>query len=118
MAVHTYEVLFLLDPNKSSADWDGSLRHCNGIIEKAGGEIIDSRPWGEPKLAYPIGKFRKGTYLLAYFRSDPNAIAEMERQCRLSELIIRHLFLKLHPHVAEGILAHLSGAEVEPAAVE
>ncbi len=53
MAVNTYEILFLLDPNKFSADPDGGLKQVNGIVEHYGGQIVFTRPWGEPKLAYP-----------------------------------------------------------------
>lgn len=114
MAVHTYEVLFLLDPNKASADWDGVVAQMNGIIEKAGGEIIDTRPWGEPKLAYPIGKFRKGTYLLTYFKTEASSIEPMEQELHLNDVVIRWMILKLHPHIAEGIIAHLHGIVEEP----
>lgn len=117
MAVHTYEVLFLLDPNKASADWDNVVAQANGAIEKAGGELIDTRPWGEPKLAYPIGKFRKGTYLLTYFKSEAKNIEAMESDFRLNDTILRQMILKIHPHIAEGIIAHLHGTVEEPQAV-
>jgi small subunit ribosomal protein S6 len=109
VAVNTYECLFLLDPNKASADWEAVMASANGIIEKHGGEIVDSRPWGEPKLAYPIKKFKKGNYLLTYFNSESTKIPEMEKDCRLNEAILRHMILKLHPQIAEDILAHLRG---------
>ncbi|MFO0945895.1 MAG: 30S ribosomal protein S6 [Planctomycetota bacterium] len=109
MAVHVYECLFLLDPNKASADLDGIIHQLNGTITKAGGEIVDTRLWGEPKLAYPIEKFRKGTYVLCYFKSEAKNIVEMEAQFRLNDNILRQMVLKLHPHIAEGILAHLQG---------
>lgn len=118
MAVHTYEILFLFDPNKASADWDGVTGQATGVIERHGGEIAFARHWGEPKLAYPIRKFRKGSYFLVYFRSDPKNILAMEADFRLMEPLLRHLIVKLEPQIAEGILAHLQGegqAEPEPA---
>lgn len=115
MAVHVYECLFLLDPNKASADLDGIIQQLNGMITKAGGEIVDTRLWGEPKLAYPIDKFRKGTYVLSYFKSEAKNIVDMESQFRLNENILRQMVLKLHPHIAEGTLAHLQGGEQEVA---
>ena len=54
MAANTYECLFLLDPNKASADWHGVMNRVNGIIERHGGRILVSRPWSEHKLAFPI----------------------------------------------------------------
>lgn len=116
MAVNTYECLFLLDPNKASSDWEGVMGRVNGIVERNGGEILATRPWGEPKLCYVIKKFRKGSYLLTYFKSEPAAIAAMEREARLDDVILRHMVLKLHPHIAKEILAHFQDAQPEAAA--
>lgn len=112
MAAHTYECLFLLDPNKASADPDGVAAQVNGIIERYGGEIIVSRPWGESKLAYPIAEFRKGIYHLTYFKADSTKVPSMEHDFRLCEPLLRHLLLKLHSRIAEEILAHLQGGEI------
>lgn len=115
MAVHTYECLFLLDPNKASSDFNGVAAQLTGIIERHGGEIISVRPWGEPKLAYPIKKFRKGSYLLTYFKAPASGLAGMEHDFALNEAILRHLPLKLHPLIAEQVFAHLNA---EPEVVE
>lgn len=109
MAVNTYECLFLLDPNKASADWEAVMNGANGIIERHGGEIVDSRPWAEPKLAYPIKKFKKGNYLLTYFTVESTKVPDIEQDCRLNDAILRHMILRLHPQIAEEILAHLRG---------
>lgn len=111
MAVNTYECFFLLDPNKASADWEGTMRQANAIIERHGGEVLVTRPWGEQKLSYNIGNFRKGTYLLTYFRSDPKNVPEIEQDCRLNELILRQMMLKLPAQIADEILAHFNGEE-------
>lgn len=108
MAVNTYECLFLLDPNKASADWEAAVQHVVQMIVRHGGEIIDCRPWGEPKLAYPIKKFRKASYVLAYFRSAPAGILPLEAECRLDDMVLRQMVLKLHPQIAEEIVAHLA----------
>lgn len=108
MAVNTYEILFLLDPNKFSSDPDGTTKVVNGLIEHYGGEILYSRPWGEPKLAYPIKNFKKGSYLLTYFKGDSKGIPQLEHDCRLNELILRHLVIRLHPKIADQVVEHLN----------
>ena len=113
MAVHTYECLFLLDPNKASANWDGVQAEVNGVIEQHGGELVDSRPWGEPKLCYPIKKFRKGSYLLTYFKAESTKVPLMEKEYKLHDVVLRQMLVKLEPQIAEPILAHLSGEMVD-----
>ena len=101
MSVNIYETLFLVNPNQASANWDAVKQQANGIIEKHGGEILITYLWGETKLAYMIEKFRKGTYLLTYFRADSQKIKDMEHDFRLADSIIRNMTLKLHPKIAE-----------------
>ncbi|MBY0586937.1 30S ribosomal protein S6 [bacterium] len=113
MAVNTYEILFLLDPNKFSADPDGGLRQVNGIVEQYGGEIVFTRPWGEPKLAYPVKNFKKGAYVLTYFKADSLAIPKIEHDCRINEMILRHLVIRLHAKIADQVIQHVSGPPVE-----
>lgn len=122
MAVQTYEILFLVDPNKYSSDPDGVHKLVNGIVEHYGGQIAYTRPWGETKLAYPIKNFKKGSYILTYFKSEGKAIPQIEHDCELSDVVLRHLVLKLHPKIAEQVLAHLLGGgelpRTEPEPVE
>jgi len=114
VAVHTYECLFLLDPNKWSADMEGVANQANGVLTRHGAEVLLTRPWGEHKLAYPISNFRKGVYLLTYFRAEAEALAAIEADVRLSEYILRKMIIKLHPHVAEDILAHYTNEQEQP----
>lgn len=116
MAVNTYEILFLVDPNKYSSDPDGVQKVVNGIVEHYGGQIAYTRLWGETKLAYPIKNFKKGCYVLTYFKCEPAQIPQIEHDCRLSEVVLRHMVLKLHPKIAEQVLAHLLGGGELPRA--
>ncbi len=113
MAVNTYEILFLLDPNKFSADPDGGLKQVNGIVEHYGGQIVFTRPWGEPKLAYPVKNFKKGAYVLTYFKADSLAIPKIEHDCRINEIILRHLVIRLHAKIADQVIQHVSGPPVD-----
>ncbi len=114
MAAQTYEGLFLLDPNKASADWEGAAAQVNGVIERFGGQILHTRPWGDFKLAYPIRKFKKGVYLLSYFTIDSTQLHEVEREYRISEIVLRRMIIKLHTKVATEMLAHYTADHHEP----
>jgi small subunit ribosomal protein S6 len=108
-------MLFLLDPNKFSSDPDAVIQNVNGILTNQGAEIKFTRPWNESKLAFPIKNFKKGTYLLTYFTCDSRAIPTIEHDCKLNEIVLRHLVIKLDPKIAEQVLMHLSGNGEPPA---
>ena len=106
MAVNVYEGMFILDTNRYGRDPAAVSGQIPQMIEKAGGEILVSRLWEERRLAYPIRGHRKGTYWLTYFRLDAGELAGLQRQCRLSDSILRELFLKVDPRIVDALVEH------------
>ena len=104
MPVNTYEAMFLLDSTKAAASWDDAVRHVHDILIKHNAEIVASRQWDERRLAYSVDGHKKGTYLLTFFRSDGTQLKEISADCRLSDLILRELVLKVHPKLADHLL--------------
>ena len=104
MPVNTYEGMFLLDSAKAAASWDDAVRHVHDILTKHKAEIVASRQWDERRLAYPVEGQKKGTYLLTFFRADASELKEISADCRLSDLILRDLVLKVHPKLADHLV--------------
>jgi small subunit ribosomal protein S6 len=100
----TYEGMFLLDSAKVAASWDDAVRHVHDILAKHNAEIVASRQWDERRLAYPVEGHKKGTYLLTYFKTDGSELKEISADCRLSELILRELILKVHPKLVDPLV--------------
>lgn len=106
MSVNVYEGMFILDSNRYSRDQTGVSGQLPEMIEKLGGEMLASRLWEERRLAYPIDGHRKGTYWLTYFKLDSGQLPQLNRQCQLSESIVRSLFLKVDPRIVEVLVSH------------
>jgi small subunit ribosomal protein S6 len=114
MPVSTYEGMFLLDSTKVAVNWDDAVQHVHDILRKHNAEIVSldnqgteiqaSRQWDERRLAYPVEGQKKGTYLLTYFRAEGANIKEIEADCRLSDLILRDLILKVHPKLVDHLV--------------
>ncbi len=104
MAVQTYETLFLLDSGKVSTDADAVRQSLHTTLERYGGEIVISRPWDDRKLAYPIEGQKKGAYQIVYYRIDSQKQADLERDFKLNEALLRHMTIKLDPKWAEPVL--------------
>ena len=73
--------------------------------------MLVSRLWEERRLAYPIKGHRKGTYWLTYFRVDSSRLTELNRECILSESILRSLVLKVDPRIVDALVAHAQSAQ-------
>lgn len=88
-----YEAMFLVDSAQAASDWDGTMGAIETVLKRADAEVVVLRKWSERRLAYDIGKVSRGTYLLCYFRAEPLRIIALEKDVRLSEMIMRMLIL-------------------------
>jgi small subunit ribosomal protein S6 len=104
LPVNTYEGMFLLDSAKAAQSWDDAVRHVHDILAKHNAEIVASRQWDERRLAYSVEGHKKGTYLLTYFKTEGAELKEISADCRLSELILRELILKVHPKLIDHLV--------------
>lgn len=107
-----YEALFLVSQTALSTDSAGVTAHVQEMLDRAEAETLTLHKWDERKLAYPIDGQKRGTFLIAYFNARPTQIANIERDCNLSEQVMRVMFIRAdHMGEAELKLA-LEGAQV------
>jgi small subunit ribosomal protein S6 len=57
------------------------------------GEITQENHWGIRRLAYEIEHENKGNYMFLKFKSNGEAIAELDKQFRLDDQVLRHLIV-------------------------
>jgi len=93
MTLKRYEGMFLVEPVKASTNWDEVTKHIEEVITKHGGKVIQSIKWAERKLAYPIKKQKRGTYVLVDFEAPPASIDKIKADSVLSEIILRALIV-------------------------
>ncbi len=48
-------------------------------------------PWGRRRLAYPINDQTEGFYTLFRYQAEPGVAAEIDRELRLNENVLRFL---------------------------
>jgi small subunit ribosomal protein S6 len=90
-----YEHVFLARQDVSSQQVDTLVDQFRLIIEQAGGKITKVEPWGLKSLTYRIRKNRKAHFTLMNVDAPPGALAEVERQERLNEDVIRFLTVRV-----------------------
>jgi len=114
LAENVYEGMFMLDANRYGRDPESVSGQIPKMIEKAGGRLLVSRLWEERRLAYPIRGHRKAAYWLTYFRLEGRELAGLERKCRLSDSVLRVLFLKVDPRIVDTLVEHAQGGATGP----
>jgi small subunit ribosomal protein S6 len=63
----------------------------NGWIVDAGGSVDKVDVWGRRRMTYVIRKQREGQYVLLNVTMPPAAIADLERNIRFQESILRSM---------------------------
>lgn len=99
-----YEAMVLIS-QAAAADLGAAVEHITEIFKKADAELIAMRKWDERRLAFEIEKQKRGTYLLAYFSSDPVKVAAIERLFNLSETVLRFMIVKADHLTRDEMLA-------------
>ncbi len=103
--INLYEGLFLLNQQSASSDFAGTVEFVREVFRRAEAEVLVLRKWEERKLAYEInGQKLRSIYLLAYFKARGTQIANIERDCNLSEQVLRNLIIRAD-HVGDAELA-------------
>jgi small subunit ribosomal protein S6 len=95
-----YEHVFLARQDISAQQVEALLQSFRGLLEERGGQVAKTEYWGLKSLTYRIKKNRKAHYALMNIDAPHEAVAEMERQMRLSTDIIRFLTVKVDEHEA------------------
>lgn len=61
---------------------------------KENGKLEDFQNLGKKKLAYEIKKNKEGLYMQIYFESEASFIAELERQYRIDDNIMKFIVVR------------------------
>jgi len=96
-----YEHVFLARQDLSAQQVEELTAQYKGVIEQMGGKIAKSEYWGVKSLTYRMRKNRKAHFTLMNVDAPAAAIAEVERQQRINEDILRQLTIRVEEHEAE-----------------
>lgn len=96
VALKKYELLLILDPARTEDQNTETLDKVDEVIKKYGGTPERRQVIGKRRLAFTINKRRDGYYVCVYFDapSDILLFNEVDRHCKYSEEILRHLLTK------------------------
>lgn len=93
-----YEHVYLARQDVSAQQVEELTAQYKGIIEQAGGTVAKTEYWGVKTLSYRMKKNRKAHFTLLNISAPPAAIAEVERQMRLSEDVLRFMTIRVEEH--------------------
>ena len=105
-----YEHVFLARQDSSTQQVEELTTQMTGIVEQAGGKVTKTENWGVRSLTYRMNKNRKAHFVLLNIDAPSAAVAEIERQERISEDVIRYLTVRVE-ELEEGPSAMMRKAD-------
>lgn len=106
-----YEAMFLFD-TAAMRDWAAIETEVRRLCDRIGAQLLVCVKFDERKLAFEIRHRKRGTYVLAYIDAPSERIGDLERDVRLSEVIMRALVLRVET-LTEERLAQLRAHPVD-----
>lgn len=86
-----YECVFIARQDVTASQVENMATHFTSVIKEDAGQVGKIEFCGLRTLAYPIKKNKKGHYVLMNVTAEPKTVAEVERQMKLSEDILRYM---------------------------
>lgn len=91
--MNKYESVIILQPGLDDQEVKALIKKFSDIIEKAG-KVESIEEMGKKKLAYEIKKHKEGFYVLYNFDAEPDSIAELERNYKITDDVIKFIVVK------------------------
>lgn len=91
--IRTYELMYVIDSSLPEENIKTVIEKINNTIKK-NGELLEQQNLGDRKLAYPIKKKQRGTYILNVIKGENNTITETERTLKITDGVLRYLTIR------------------------
>ncbi len=92
-----YELLYIIASKFTDAEVEALMDKVSAMIAKHSATILRNENIGKLRLAFPIKGQRNGSYILVHFDVEPTETAELDRELRLSDDILRHMLIERTP---------------------
>ncbi|HEY8596232.1 MAG TPA: 30S ribosomal protein S6 [Devosiaceae bacterium] len=90
-----YEHIYLARQDVSAQQVEDLTKTYTELLSANGGKVTKTEYWGLKSLSYRVRKNRKAHYCLLNIDAPPAAVAEMERQMRINEDVLRFLTVRV-----------------------
>jgi small subunit ribosomal protein S6 len=120
--VREYETIYIL---RGDVDPDGADRvstRVSDVVTREQGKLVKVESWGRRRLAYEIGKQRRGVYMFLRYLGGGAVVNELERNLRMFDSVIRYQTVLVRDDIVAEEVAidpeEVKFARLEPAAAE
>lgn len=95
MADRQYELIYILPPETSEQQAGELHEQVAQVVARLNGQIERTENWGRRKLAYEIGHFKEGVYVLEVINGTGELMKELDRRLKVIDQVVRHLIVRV-----------------------
>lgn len=92
--MRNYEAMYILRPTLEQEAVKELVEKFQNVVTKNGGEVDEVKEMGKRRLAYEIKYINEGFYFLMKFHSPQDVVAELERNLKIADGVLRFLVIK------------------------
>ena len=100
-----YETIYILRPDVDAESADKLGQRVSEVVTKESGKLTKVELWGRRRLAYDIAKHKRGVYVYLKYLGDGKVVAEVERNLRLSDGVLKYHTVLVGNDVELGTVA-------------
>lgn len=93
--MNNYQLLYIIENGIGDEEKQALVEKFSSLVESLGGTVDAIEKWGTRKYAYPINYKKEGYYVLMKFSANAEAPAEIERQMKINENIVREMITRI-----------------------
>jgi small subunit ribosomal protein S6 len=90
----TYESTVICSPELPAEKIDELVEKIRKVVEGSKGQMLITQQLGKKRLAYPIKKFREGSYVYLELSGEGEMVSALENFFKVNDTIIRYLTVK------------------------
>lgn len=91
--MNKYEAIFIITPTVDEEQVKANVEKFSNLISE-NGELEKVEEWGKKKLAYEVQDQKEGYYVLMHFSANPDFPAELERNFKITEDVLKYLVVR------------------------
>jgi small subunit ribosomal protein S6 len=95
MTDRQYELIYILPPETTEQQVTELHDQVQAIVSRLTGHIEKTENWGRRKLAYEIGPYKEGVYVLEVIDGSGELMKELDRRLKVIDLVVRHMIVRV-----------------------
>jgi len=90
-----YEIMFIVNPNTPDEEVDKLIGQFEATVTSTHGETQKVERLGKRRLAYRVGRFWEGNYVLFTVKGGGETVKEFERRLKVTDAVIKYLTVRV-----------------------